>query len=146
MPGLPTPAFGGGAFPDLSGGNPGGGFGGGGGGFQGGGGGGGYSGGAGAVGGSGGGLGGAGGGGLSDEGTDAIVVGDIWPGNGKVVITIVAPVFEGTPGKSNCHGQSVSSLAQQFGGLDGAAAALGYANVNALQEAIQEFCHSSPGA
>jgi hypothetical protein len=37
---------------------------------------------------------------------------------------------------ANCHGQSVSALAQQYGGLNAAAAALGYSNVQALQEAI----------
>jgi hypothetical protein len=30
----------------------------------------------------------------------------------------------GTPGKPNCHGKTVSALAQQYGGLDAAAAAL----------------------
>jgi hypothetical protein len=55
------------------------------------------------------------------------------------VITFTFP-FAGTPGRSNCHGQSVSALAKQYVGLNNAAAALGFANVNALQEAIQEFC------
>lgn len=36
-----------------------------------------------------------------------------------------APRFVGTPGFSNCHGKSVAALAQKFGGLNGAAAALG---------------------
>jgi len=44
------------------------------------------------------------------------------------------------PGFSNCHGQSVSALAQQFGGLSAAAAALGYSSVKALQDAIRAFC------
>jgi uncharacterized phage protein gp47/JayE len=35
------------------------------------------------------------------------------------------PVFAGTPGKANCHGQNVSALAKQYGGLNNAAAALG---------------------
>ena len=48
--------------------------------------------------------------------------------------------FAGTPGKANCHGQSVSALARQFGGLNGAAAALEYADVSALQSAIATFC------
>jgi probable HAF family extracellular repeat protein len=46
------------------------------------------------------------------------------------------PVFAGTPGKANCHGQSVAALASQFGGLNGAAAALGFSSVAALQNAI----------
>jgi hypothetical protein len=50
------------------------------------------------------------------------------------------PVFAGTPGKSNCHGQSVSALARQYKGLNAAAAALGYADVSALQSAIMAFC------
>jgi len=51
-----------------------------------------------------------------------------------------APRFAGTPGHSNCHGQSVSALARQFGGLNGAAAALGFPSVKALQNAILTFC------
>jgi YVTN family beta-propeller protein len=50
------------------------------------------------------------------------------------------PRFAGTPGHSNCHGQSVAALAQEFGGLNAAAAALGYASVQALQAAIGTFC------
>jgi acid phosphatase (class A) len=49
-------------------------------------------------------------------------------------------MFAGTPGRPNCSGQSVSALAQQFGGLNGAAAALGYSDVSALQNAITQFC------
>ena len=56
------------------------------------------------------------------------------------IATIAAPGFAGTPGKPNCHGQSVSALAQQFGGLDAAATALGFPSVQALQDAIREFC------
>jgi YVTN family beta-propeller protein len=51
-----------------------------------------------------------------------------------------APKFAGTPRRSNCQGQSVSALARQYGGLNNAAAALGFDSVNALQGAIQEFC------
>lgn len=49
-------------------------------------------------------------------------------------------VFAGIPGKTNCHGKSVSALAQQFGGIDAAAAALGFSSVEALQDAIRTFC------
>jgi hypothetical protein len=52
----------------------------------------------------------------------------------------VSAVFAGTPGQSNCHGESVSPLTQQFGGLDAAATALGYPSVQALQAAIRTFC------
>jgi uncharacterized repeat protein (TIGR03803 family) len=48
--------------------------------------------------------------------------------------------FAGTPGKANCHGSSVSALAKQYGGLNNAAAALGFASVQALQDAITAFC------
>jgi uncharacterized repeat protein (TIGR03803 family) len=47
--------------------------------------------------------------------------------------------FAGTPGKPNCHGQSVSGLAQQYGGIAAAAAALG-TDVQALQNAIATYC------
>ena len=50
------------------------------------------------------------------------------------------PVFAGTPGKSNCYSHSVSALAQKYSGLNAAAAALGYAEVSALQSAIMAFC------
>jgi hypothetical protein len=52
----------------------------------------------------------------------------------------VPVTFAGAPGKPNCHGKSVSALAQQFGGLNGAAAALGFASIGALQNAIMGFC------
>jgi hypothetical protein len=48
--------------------------------------------------------------------------------------------FGGTPGQPNCHGKSVSSLARKYGGLNAAAAALDYSDVNALQNAILAFC------
>jgi YVTN family beta-propeller protein len=51
-----------------------------------------------------------------------------------------APKFAGTPGKANCHGQSVSALARQYRGLNAAAGALGYSSVSALQNAIMAFC------
>ena len=55
------------------------------------------------------------------------------------------PKFAGTPGKVNCHGKSVSALAKQYGGLSHAAAALGYASVKALQDAISAYCADVPG-
>jgi hypothetical protein len=50
------------------------------------------------------------------------------------------PFFAGTPGQANCHGQSVSALARKFGGLDAAAASLGFPSVPALQNSIKTFC------
>ena len=49
---------------------------------------------------------------------------------------VVPVAFAGTPGKPNCHGHSVSALARQYGGLEAAAAALGFSNVRALQNDI----------
>jgi YVTN family beta-propeller protein len=54
------------------------------------------------------------------------------------------PRFAGVPGSANCHGKSVSALATKFGGLPAAAAALGFASVQALQDAITAFCQA-PG-
>ena len=48
--------------------------------------------------------------------------------------------FAGTPGTANCIGTSVSALAKKYGGLNAAAAALGYPSVTALQNAIAAFC------
>jgi hypothetical protein len=77
---------------------------------------------------------------LSSDGNTAIVGG---PDDNNVVgaaWVFAQPVFAGTPGKANCHGKSVSALARQFGGLNRAAAALGFDSVSALQEAIMAFC------
>jgi uncharacterized repeat protein (TIGR03803 family) len=53
----------------------------------------------------------------------------------------VAPaIFAGAPENPNCEGKSVSALARQYGGLNAAAAALGYPSVQALQEAIMAYC------
>jgi len=54
----------------------------------------------------------------------------------------IAPValFAGTPGFPNCHGRSVSALAQKYGGMAAAATALGVSSVSALQNAIDESC------
>jgi hypothetical protein len=57
----------------------------------------------------------------------------------NISVTGSAP-FAGTPGKANCRGKSVSVLAQQFGGLNEAATALGFGSVQALQDAIETFC------
>jgi hypothetical protein len=46
----------------------------------------------------------------------------------------------GTPGQANCHGKSISALAQQFGGSDAAAVTLGFSSVQALQDAFRLFC------
>jgi hypothetical protein len=66
---------------------------------------------------------------------------DVRSGDGEVVISFV---FAGTPGTANCLGKSVSALARQ-GGLSNAAGALGYASVQALQDAISTYCADVPG-
>jgi hypothetical protein len=83
---------------------------------------------------------GAGGGGSFDASTNPILIGGVQAGNGHIMITLVSPTFAGTPGAADCHGKSVSTLAQQFGGLSAAATAVGFANVVALQTAISAFC------
>lgn len=50
------------------------------------------------------------------------------------------PQFAGTPGNPDCHGDSVSALAQQYGGLNAAAAALSFPSVRALQNSVSAFC------
>ena len=44
------------------------------------------------------------------------------------------------PGRPNCHGKSVSTLAEQFQGLDAAGSSLGFSSVDALQDALKAFC------
>jgi hypothetical protein len=46
----------------------------------------------------------------------------------------------GTPGEPNCHGKTVSAMAQGFGGIDASASTLGYSSVDALQGGIRFFC------
>jgi hypothetical protein len=46
----------------------------------------------------------------------------------------------GTPGQANCHGQSMSALARQFASVDTAAVNLGFASMQAFQDAFKLFC------
>jgi hypothetical protein len=46
----------------------------------------------------------------------------------------------GTPGQPNCHGQTISALAHQFGGINAAASSLGFSSVSALQNGFSLFC------
>jgi hypothetical protein len=46
----------------------------------------------------------------------------------------------GTLGQANCHGQTVSAMAEEFGGIDASASTLGYSSVDALQNGIRLFC------
>jgi hypothetical protein len=77
---------------------------------------------------------------LSADASTAIVGGPNDDNAAGAAWVFTQPVFAGTPGKANCHGQSVSALARHYGGLNNAAAALGYADVAALQDAIMAFC------
>jgi hypothetical protein len=77
---------------------------------------------------------------LSADASTAIVGGPNDNSNIGAAWVFTQPVFAGSPGKANCHGQSVSALARQYGGLNSAAAALGYADVSALQNAVMTFC------
>ena len=60
--------------------------------------------------------------------------------NGHLHAFRLVPMFAGTPGYSNCYGQRVLALTQQYKGLNNAAAALGYPSVSGLQSAIMGFC------
>jgi hypothetical protein len=46
----------------------------------------------------------------------------------------------GTPGKANCHGQTIAGLSYQFGGIPSASTTLGFSSVQALQDAVGGFC------
>jgi hypothetical protein len=46
----------------------------------------------------------------------------------------------GAPGQADCHGKTISALAQQFGSADAAAATLGFSSVQALQGSFTLFC------
>jgi hypothetical protein len=85
---------------------------------------------------------------LSGDGNTAIVGGPgdnpqsnlFGPSSVGAAWVFAKPAFAGMPREANCHGQSVSVLARQFGGLNNAAAALGFPSVQALQDAIRAFC------
>jgi hypothetical protein len=46
----------------------------------------------------------------------------------------------GTPGQGDCHGETISGLAEQFGSVPAAASALGFSSVKALQNSFRAFC------
>jgi hypothetical protein len=73
-------------------------------------------------------------------GTD--IVGGATPPTFNMAFTLSGETVPraGTPGKPNCHGKSLSALAHQFGGVDAAAAALGFSSVQELQDALVGFC------
>ena len=63
----------------------------------------------------------------------------LWPSDHAGVVSTIAQVA-GAPGFSNCFGVSISTLSRQFGGLNTAAKALGFSDVQALQDAVRAFC------
>jgi hypothetical protein len=58
----------------------------------------------------------------------------------SVFDNLLVLALDGTPGTSDCRGTSISGLAYQFGGINQAASALGFASVDALQNVIRGFC------
>jgi len=46
----------------------------------------------------------------------------------------------GTPGAEDCHGVTISGLAEQFGSIPSAVSALGFSDVKALQNTFGAFC------
>jgi hypothetical protein len=46
----------------------------------------------------------------------------------------------GTPGQADCHDETTSALAHQFGSVHSAAFSLGFSSVKALQQGISTFC------
>lgn len=52
----------------------------------------------------------------------------------------IQPRFAGTRGTANCLGQSVSALAQTFGGLNRAAITLGFPTVVEMRTAVAAYC------
>jgi YVTN family beta-propeller protein len=86
---------------------------------------------------------------MIDTATNTVIGSPIAVGSGgsgpKALGVFIQPQplsrFAGTPGFSNCHGQSVAALSRQFGTLTAAAAALRFPSVKALQAAITAFCH-----
>ena len=73
-------------------------------------------------------------------GTD-IIAGTIPPTfNMSFSLTGITIPAAGTPGQANCHGESISGLAEQFGSLSSAASALGFSSVQGLQDSFRAFC------
>jgi hypothetical protein len=73
-------------------------------------------------------------------GTD--IVGGVTPPTFNMTFALTGNTVPeaGTPEQANCHGKTISALAHQFGGIDSAAASLGFSNVQALQDGFTLFC------
>jgi hypothetical protein len=73
-------------------------------------------------------------------GTDVIDGGSAPTFNMAFSVTGETIADAGTPGAANCQGDTVSSLARRFDGIDNAARALGFSTVAALQNVVRDFC------
>ena len=73
-------------------------------------------------------------------GTDIIVDASTPTYNMTFSLTGTTIQNPGTAGQANCHGQTISGLAAQFGSISAAASALGFSGVDALQNAFTGFC------
>jgi hypothetical protein len=72
-------------------------------------------------------------------GTD--IIGGVTPPTFNMTFSLTgASLPRSMPGPANCHGKSVSALAEQFGDLDAAASSLGFVSVDALQDGLRAFC------
>ena len=75
--------------------------------------------------------------------TNTVIGSPIPVGNGPIAFGLFiqpARKFAGTPGRANCHGQSVGRWVRSSMNSDAAATALGYRTVSELQGAITTFC------
>ena len=73
-------------------------------------------------------------------GTD--IVGGATPPTFNMTFSLTGETIPGagTPGQADCHDQTLSALAHQFGGILSASSALGFSSVHALQDAFGAFC------
>jgi hypothetical protein len=69
-----------------------------------------------------------------------IDIGCACEGTGFAMGDMVIGGCAGQPGVANCRGQSVSALANKYGGMDAAPDALGFTSVEALQASIKSYC------
>jgi hypothetical protein len=52
----------------------------------------------------------------------------------------IPAIFAGTPGYTNCPGQSTAAIAKQYHSLAAGAKALSFPDVQSMLDAIQQFC------
>jgi hypothetical protein len=73
-------------------------------------------------------------------GTD--IIGGETPTTFNMTFTLTGATLSGagTPGQANCHGKSMSALAEQFGSVASAASSLGFSSVQSLQNTFGGFC------